>query len=110
MSDEDGALALWRCDRTLASESLSRRSEAMRKMAGPPVARLSTADARRLAIGSTVALEWRSETIEVAVRADEAVAEGVLILARDARWNSPPPPGARVRVRAPVAVTNGDRP
>jgi NADH dehydrogenase/NADH:ubiquinone oxidoreductase subunit G len=100
-------LAIYRLDRTLGSESLSRRSEPMRRMAGPPVARVSVVDAKRLGVGDAIALEWDGHTLEIAARADASVAPGVVLVPRDAAWKIPPPQGAEVRVRAMSGSRNG---
>src|SRR6185503_7533293 len=47
-------LALFRVDRILGTETLSKRSAAIRAMAGPPVALLSPADAERAKINGRV--------------------------------------------------------
>src|SRR5262249_45034502 len=59
-------LQLFRIERTLGSEVLSRRSEPMRRMAGAPTALLSPADAARLGLQGRVTLEVDGSAVEVA--------------------------------------------
>jgi len=96
-------LALFRLDRTLGSEILSRRSAAMQKTAGPPVAWLSPEDARRLGVTDRVMLEVGGATVELAARAHAGVAAGVVIVPREVEWSIAPHQGATVRVTAAVA-------
>jgi NADH-quinone oxidoreductase subunit G len=96
-------LALFRLDRTLGSEPLSRRSPAMQRMAGPPVARLSVGDAERLKLDGRVAIELAGERIELAARADRWVADGVVLVPRDLVLPQPVGQGAPVSVTAPGA-------
>jgi hypothetical protein len=86
-------------DRTLGSELLSRVSAPVRKMAGPPIAYVSPADASRWGGGDTVALNVNGATIEVVARVHDHVPAGTLLLARDADW----PAGAAQGVAARVA-------
>jgi hypothetical protein len=96
-----GGLALFRRDRTLGSEALSRRSEAMRKMAGPPVALLSLADHARL--GDRIALEVAGQIVEVAARGLRTVPDGVVLLPRDVEWQTPVSQGSAVQVQSRAA-------
>ena len=93
-------LQLFRMDRTLGSETLSRRSEPMRKMAGPPVALLSPADAARLSIKSRLSLEVDGATVELAASSHAGVAMGLVLVPRDIEWPIIPRQGAAVRAAA----------
>jgi NADH-quinone oxidoreductase subunit G len=93
-------LQLFRMDRTLGSETLSRRSEPMRKMAGAPVALLSPADAERLKITSRVSLEVDGSTVELAASPHAAVPAGLVLVPRDVEWPIIPRQGAAVRAVA----------
>ena len=97
-------LAVFRVDRTLGSEILSRRSAPMRKMAGPPVAWISSADAERLRANGSIRVEVEGQAAELAVRAVGTVPAGVLLVPRDVHWASPPAQGAPARVAAPAAA------
>jgi NADH-quinone oxidoreductase subunit G len=98
-------LALFRIDRTLGSEALSRRSEPMRRMAGPAVARIGTAQAERLGLDGRIAIQVAGNRIDVPAQADPHVAEGVLLVPRDLVLPEPVAQGAPVRVSA--AGSNG---
>jgi NADH-quinone oxidoreductase subunit G len=93
-------LQLFRMERTLGSEVLSRRSEPMRKMAGPPIALLSPADAARFGIPGHVLLSVEGSSVEVAARVHEGVPEGVVLVPRDVEWPIIPRQGAAVRATA----------
>lgn len=93
----DDGYALFRLDRTLGSERLSRRSDEMRAMAGAPVARISSADPEAPGAGGRVRIEWEGGAVEVAAIADDTVPRGVVLLPRDAGAGAPQ--GAAVRVR-----------
>src|SRR5262249_4787600 len=86
-------LAVFRVDRTLGSEVLSRRSEPTRRMAGDPVAHLSIADAARSRIDGRIAIEAGGHTIEIDARASRTVPEGVVLVPRDVEWPAPIEPG-----------------
>ena len=94
------ALQLFRTERTLGSEVLSRRSEAMRKMANAPVALFSPADAERLKLGGRVSLQIEGSSVEVAARAQAGVPDGVVLVPRDVEWPIIPRQGAAVRAMA----------
>jgi NADH-quinone oxidoreductase subunit G len=93
-------LAIYRAERTLGSEMLSRRSPAMRKMAGAPVALLSKADAERLGVRGRAALEVSGRVVEVETRALASVPAGIVLVPRDVEWPFKIEPGATVRVAA----------
>ena len=92
-------LRAYALDRTLGSEALSRRSPAMQKMAGPPVAALSRADGERLGAARAVRLERNGTSLAIAFEARDGVPEGVVLVPRDALWSDgiPAPQGAEVR-------------
>ena len=94
------ALQLFRTERTLGSEVLSRRSEAMRKMANAPVALFSPTDAERLKLGGRVSLQIEGSSVEVAARAQAGVPDGVELVPRDVEWPIIPRQGAAVRAMA----------
>jgi NADH-quinone oxidoreductase subunit G len=96
-------LAVFRIERTLGSEVLSRRSPAVAKTAGPPVAWMSAADAAKLGVRDRVALDVGGQSVEVAVRPLATVAEGVLIVPRDVEWPLGVDQGAAVKVTALAA-------
>jgi hypothetical protein len=106
--DDRPAFALFRMDRTLGSETLSRRSAPMQKMAGPPVATVSPDDFGRIG-GAMIAIELARRTaketwpaIEIEVRMDATVPRGVILVPRDVRWPACPRDGEAVRVEALV--------
>ncbi len=101
-----GRLSLFRLDRTLGSESLSRRSEPMRRMAGPPVARIASSDAAALDLTGPVAIECAGHSVELAVAADPTVPPGLILIPRDVVWPARIPQGAEARVHA-LAVEEG---
>ena len=102
----DGALALYTRDRTLGSETLSRRTPALQKMAGAPVALLAPADAARLGINGTVRVTCDGGSVTLEARALDTVPEGVVVVPRDVPWSTPVAPGAAARIEAlqPAAV------
>ena len=69
-------------------------------MAGPPVALLAPADVTRLGLHGRVALEVDGSAVEVAVRAQEGVPEGIVLVPRDVEWPIIPRQGSSVRVAA----------
>jgi len=92
-------LAIYHIDRTLGSESLSRRSKPMREAAGAPHVRLSSADASRL--GTNGRVQIQSGGANVVLDAETVgMADGVLIVPRDAAWPSRPAQGAAANVTA----------
>ena len=93
-------LAVFRTDRTLGSELLAQRSEPMRKMAGPPVARLSPADAKKLGVNGAIGITIAGRTVEMAARVHEGVPEGMLLVPRDAEWPATALQGAAAKVAA----------
>jgi hypothetical protein len=93
-------LQLFRVERTLGSEVLSRRSEPMRAMAGPPLALMSPADVARLGLQGRVMLEVDGSAVEVAARAQAGVPDGVVLVSRDVEWPIIPRQGAPVRATA----------
>jgi hypothetical protein len=97
---EPRAMALFRVERTLGSEALSRRSEPVRRMAGPPVALISPADAARIGAEGRVALSLAGHTVEVAVRALRTVPEGVVLVPRDLELPAPVAQGGPVEVQS----------
>jgi anaerobic selenocysteine-containing dehydrogenase len=97
---EPTRLALFRVERTLGSEVLSRRSEPVRKMAGPPVALISPADAARIGAEGRVVLSLAGHTVEVAVRALRTVPEGVVLVPRDLELPAPVAQGGPVEVQS----------
>jgi len=103
--DPAPGLSLFRMERALGSETLSRRSPAMQKMAGPPVALLSPADAPGLGGRGRVTLDVGGQSVEMAARADAGVPAGVIIVPRDVEWPIGPRQGAAVKV---TAVTAGE--
>jgi len=96
----DAGLQLFRIDRTLGSETLSKRSEAIRKTAGAPVALFSAADAAKLGLDGRASLEAEGARVEVAARIDASVPEGVVLVPRDVDWPIVPAQGAGVRASA----------
>ncbi len=100
-------LAVFRIDRTLGSEVLSRVAAPMRKMAGPPVALLSPADAKRLGIdgAGSIGITAGNRTVELAARVHPAVPEGTLLVPRDAEL----PHGLAQGAAANVAALAGAR-
>ncbi|HET7225518.1 MAG TPA: molybdopterin-dependent oxidoreductase, partial [Candidatus Eisenbacteria bacterium] len=112
-----GALALFHRDRTLGSEPLSSRSHEMAQMAGPPVALISPADARRLGLApaadhangapARVALTVGGRALELAARVLDAVPEGALIVPRDALPELPAQGAAVEAHAAAAAATTG---
>ncbi len=96
-------LRVFRMDRTLGSEVLSRRSEPMRKMAGTPVALVSPGDAARLKLGGRVSLDAGGSAVELECRAEAGVPDGVVLVPRDVEWPILPKQGASVRVTAALA-------
>ncbi len=93
-------LAVYRLDRTLGSEVLSRRSEPVRKMSGPATALISPADAKRLGVNGAIAVTAGGQTIEMATRVHEGVPEGMLLVPRDVEWLASAIQGAPVKVAA----------
>ncbi len=96
----EAGLKLFRVERTLGSEVLSRRSESMRRMAGAPTALLSPADAARLGLQGGVTLEVDGCAVEVAARAHPGVPDHVVLVPRDVEWPIIPRQGAPVRATA----------
>jgi NADH-quinone oxidoreductase subunit G len=96
----EGALMLFRSDRTLGSEVLSRRSAAMRKMAGPPVALISPQDAERLSVNGDVTIEVSGHTLRLPAKVRATVPPGALIVPRDAEWPARVTQGTVVRAAA----------
>ena len=96
----EAGLQLFRTERTLGSEVLSRRSEAMRKTANAPVALFSPADAARLKLNGRVSLEVDGSSVEVAAQAQAGVPDGVVLVPRDVEWPIIPRQGAAVRAVA----------
>jgi NADH-quinone oxidoreductase subunit G len=101
-------LAMFRMDRTLGSETLSRRSTAMQTMAGPPIALVSPEDFGHIG-GAMIAIELARRTaqeswpaIEMDVRMDATVPRGVILVPRDVRWPACPRDGEAVAVEALV--------
>jgi hypothetical protein len=72
----------------------------MRKMAGAPVALLSSADAARLKLQGRVALEVDGSSIELAASVHASVPEGLVLVPRDVEWPIIPRQGAAVRAAA----------
>ena len=93
-------LAVYRLDRTLGSELLSRRSEPMLKMSGPATALISPADVQRLGVNGAIAVTAGGQTIEMAARVHEGVPEGMLLVPRDVEWPASAVQGAPVKVAA----------
>ena len=89
-------LQLFRMDRTLGSETLSRRSEPMRKMAGAPMALLSPADAERLKITSRVSHAVDGSTVELAAGSGQTCPDVVAATVEGLRRARPR--GCRARV------------
>ncbi|HVP15728.1 MAG TPA: 2Fe-2S iron-sulfur cluster-binding protein [Terriglobales bacterium] len=98
-SDRAG-LSLFTRDRTLGSELLSRRSEPMRRMAGPPVVELAPGDARARGVDGRVELRIGAQAIETRARVVESLPAGVALAPRDLAWPEPVAQGAAVEVRA----------
>jgi NADH-quinone oxidoreductase subunit G len=96
--------SLFRIDRTLGSEALSRRSAAMQKMAGPPVALLAAADAGGLVGRGRVALDVGGQSVDVAAQVLTDAAPGAIIVPRDVEWPIGAPQGARVKVTISAAA------
>ncbi len=96
-SSGDG-LAVYRMDRTLGSELLSRVSAPIQKMAGPALAYVSAADAQRFGNGGSTALTLNGATIEFAVRVHATVPAGTLLLSRDVAWPAGTAQGAVARI------------
>jgi NADH-quinone oxidoreductase subunit G len=82
----DRGLAVFRSDRVLGSETLSRRSSPIMKMAGPPVALVSPADAERLRGDGLFRITIDGASATVAFRASATVPAGVVLLPRDVDW------------------------
>ncbi len=103
----EAGLQLFRYDRTLGSEALSRRSEPMRRMSGVPEALFAPADAARLGLEHSVLLEVDGSAVEVAARTHVSVPEGVVLVPREIEWPIIPRPGAVARAVAmqPEGVT-----
>src|SRR5206468_4281502 len=80
------------------------REYSVRKLAGPPVAWISSADAERLRANGSIRVEVEGQAAELAVRAVGTVPAGVLLVPRDVHWASPPAQGAPARVAAPAAA------
>ena len=102
--DGTQALSLFRIDRTLGSEALSRRSAAMQKMAGPPVVLLSPTDAAGLGARGRVALDVGGQSVDVAAQAVEGVAPRAVIVPRDVEWPIGAAQGAPVKVTVLAAA------
>jgi len=99
----DAGLRLFRIDRTLGSETLSKRSEPVRRTAGPPVALFSPADAKPLGLEGgegRVSLEAEGARVELAARTHASVPAGVVLVPRDVDWPIVPAQGAGVRAAA----------
>jgi hypothetical protein len=101
-------MTMFRVERTLGSEVLSRRSAPVRTMAGPPAALLSIADHARLGANGRVTIEAAGHTVELAARALRTVPDGVVLVPRDVEWPSPVAQGAAARV-ASAAVEEVQR-
>ena len=99
---EDQGLAAYRMDRTLGSELLSRRSAPILKMAGPPAALISPADAGKLGVNGGLGLSVGGRTIEIAARVHDLVPEGTLLVPRDVEWPAGVKQGSAVQVAARV--------
>ncbi len=99
LAPADG-LALFRHERTLGSEPLSRRIPAMAAMAGPAVARLAPEDLEALGADGRVTLERDGARIEIDAVADPTVPRGAVLVPRDALLEFPPGQGLGVQVRA----------
>jgi hypothetical protein len=92
-------LSLFRLERTLGSETLSRRSEPMRRMAGPPVAIVAADDDHPAGSHARLAVELGADAVlELEARHDASVPPGVLLVPRDLAMPSLPQ-GQVVRVR-----------
>lgn len=89
-------LVLHQIERTLGSEPLSRRSAAIREMAGPPVAWVSAATAARHQLGNAAQVRLEGQAFDVAVRVHPAMADGTVLVSRDAGVAPGTPQGARV--------------
>jgi NADH dehydrogenase/NADH:ubiquinone oxidoreductase subunit G len=96
----EAGLRLFRIDRTLGSETLSKRSEPIRKTAGPPVALFSPADAAQLKLDGRASLEAEGARVELAARTHDSVPPGVVLVPRDVDWPIVPAQGAGVRAAA----------
>ena len=79
-------LAVFRLDRTLGSEVLSRRSVPMQKMSGAPSGLLSPADAKKFGVNGAIVLTIGGHAIEMTVHVHEGVPEGMLLVPRDIEW------------------------
>jgi NADH-quinone oxidoreductase subunit G len=103
-------LSVYLLDRTLGSETLSRRSAPMRRMAGPAIATLAPADAAALGVDGGVRLECGGATLEIAAQVRDTLPRGVVLVPRDAAWEGAiPAQGTVAQARAivaPVPVTN----
>lgn len=93
-------LQMFQMDRTLGSEVLSRVSAPIRRMAGPPVALISPADAAKLSVRDAATLEAGGARLSLGVKAVATVPEGVVLVPRDAGWPQPMAQGVTVRVSA----------
>ncbi len=91
-------LALFRMERTLGSEPLSRRSLPITKMAGPPRVWLSPSDAKRLGVNGEVSIELVGGSVTLGATVSATVAEGTVIAPRDVAWPVPIEQGTPVRV------------
>jgi anaerobic selenocysteine-containing dehydrogenase len=101
--DRPSGLSLFRMDRTLGSEVLSRRGKPMQAMAGPPSAWLSPADAEKLSVRGRVVIDAGGSAVELHARPTASVPEGVVVVPRDVEWPITPRQGASVRVAATKA-------
>jgi NADH-quinone oxidoreductase subunit G len=94
-------LSLFRVERALGSEVLSRWSAPMRKMAGPATAWIAPGDASGLEDGAAVVeIEAGGETSTLLARTIDTIPRGVVLVSRDAAWTAAPSPGAAAKIRA----------
>jgi NADH-quinone oxidoreductase subunit G len=96
---------LFRLDRTLGSEPLSRRSEPMQRMAGAPKAWLAPQTGPDPAgTPARIAVRLDGRVAELEAVSDPTVPEGVILVPRDVRWPRTPLQGAAVELAVGAEV------
>jgi hypothetical protein len=95
-----GGPMVFRTERVLGSETLSSRSEPQRKMAGPPVAVVSPADAEHLRGHTQAMIGIEGGSVSLGFKVDPALPRGVVLVPRDVEWPVRVGQGMAARVSA----------